>query len=107
MRVVHARARVSQGGYTGWVYRVGNREAIPGYYPATAGSKPRPAKRAPEGPEGLEWVGLGAAGVLLLWGRRRGRSGYHPCGARSVPPRGPSLYPDLADCRLLANNGEI
>ena len=30
------------------------------YYPATLlGEGPTPAKRAPEGPQGLEWVGVG------------------------------------------------
>ena len=41
---------------TGWVYRVGNT----GEYPAAKDGHPQgqyPAKRAPEAPAGLEWVG--------------------------------------------------
>ena len=79
------------GGYTGWVLGVG----IPGEYPASpllrGGSQKHPAKRAPEAPQGLEWVGCGTRGLQGV--RRRGRALYPPYGpGRS--PLGPSLVQD-------------
>ena len=67
--VVHALAevarRVYQGGCTGWVYRVGNRGAIPGTHRPRK-EDPYPAERAPEAPaRGLEWVGYGSGCVTL------------------------------------------
>ena len=74
---------------TGWVYQGGYTGGVP----SCPGSKPRPAERVPEALKGLEWVGLGAAGVTGYGGHGDGHT--HPCGARSVPA-GPPWY-DLAE----------
>ena len=80
------------GGYTGWV--------IPRSHPSgTLKSPPQhlPAKRAPEAPQGLEWVGRcvrGWAGPVPPFGP--GRS--HPVGP---PCTGP------LNARLLANKARI
>ena len=82
-----------QGGYTGWV--------IPDQgstQPATArqGADPEPAKRAPEAPQGLEWVGSGAGTVPFACYPVRPPSPRTTLRARSVPLQGPSLYGDWA-----------
>ena len=74
-----------QGGYTGWVPRV----AIPGYYPPTAQGGPEPAERAPEGLQGLEWVGSGT-GACPCSVRRWAAPRYHPAGPVGLTE--PSLY---------------
>ena len=50
----------------GWVYRVGNTEVQPtdAKGPAARGDPQIPAKRAPEAPGGLEWVGIWGSDVL-------------------------------------------
>ena len=44
------------GGYRGGVYRVGRGRGIPGVLPSCSGRGVLTAERAPEGPQGLEWV---------------------------------------------------
>ena len=79
-------------GYTGWVIREGNTG-----YPATVRSGGQTAKRAQEGPQGLEWV---------VWlqrpqgVRRRDGSCTHPSGPvgpapLALPGAGPSQMPPL------------
>ena len=46
--------------YQGRVYRVGTGRAIPGTQRHCSRRGPYAAKRAPEGPQGLEWVAYGA-----------------------------------------------
>ena len=69
-------AGCTRGGYTGWVYRVGNTRAIPGTQPRCSGRGPDPAERAPEA-QGLEWVGSGARAYL---GTAAGTVLPHPAG---------------------------
>ena len=77
----------------GWVYRVGNTGEY--RYPASLLEEgPTPAKRAPEAPQGLEWVGVGPG---RSWDGGRDGSWYHPCGARSVSP-GPLPVPGPSEC---------
>ena len=82
-----------QVGVPGWVYRVGTREGYTGTYPACSREvpQPEPAKRAPEAPQGLEWVGSG-----VRWDRRL--DGHPPTlRARSVHPVAlPGGYPRIA-----------
>ena len=73
----------------------GYSPAHPPRYPASVlrgAAQKHPAKRAPEGPEGLEWGGAGS-GDYRVGGRRRGRPWYHPAGPVGLPE--PSLYQDL------------
>ena len=87
-------------GYTGWVYRVGSRRAIPGYYPAARGdllnqrSGPRKALQGP-GVGGFRRSGALGDG---------GGSQTHPAGP--VGASGPSLVWD-PDCRLSANRARF
>ena len=86
-----------QGGYTG----VGTGGVLPSY---RARKVPGTAERAPEGPQGLEWVVPGAWARVLQCSAA-GRALYHPAG----PVRHPGAFPvqDPCKCRLLANKGEI
>ena len=94
---------VVQDGCTGVGIPGGYQSGYTGeYYPATLllGEGPYPAERAPEGLQDLEWVGMepGVTGD-------GGGDGYdHPAGPVGHPC--PPCH-NLADCRLLANNGEI
>ena len=98
-RVVHAvygGSRVPAGRVYGWV--LGG--AIPGHYPpSTLKSPPQaiPAKRAPEAPGGLEWVGIAVRGWAGPSTTLR---------ARSCPPVGPPCTGTL-ECRLLANKARF
>ena len=74
-----------QGGYTGgcWggLYR-GTTQ------PAARARKPHTQRSGPRNPcKG--WSGWGMGLGACTWGRRRGRSLYHPFGARSVPAAPP------------------
>ena len=75
------------GGYTGWVIR-----GYTGTTPAPRKEVPVPAKRAPEGLQGLEWVGTGAGCVSL---GTVGGDGYDPPygPGRSTPGGPPWSYP--------------
>ena len=83
------------GGYTGWVIQ-GSEHGKPTF----AKGDLQTAERAPEAPQGLEWVvcrseyPVGAA----PW--------YHPSGPVGHPWCPPCTRPPLA-ARLLANKGEI
>ena len=87
--MVHALAEVagwvSRVGIPGWVYR----GAIPGYYPATPKSTLRPAKRAPEGLQGLEWVGLRVRALGTCGDGGGDGPGTTPAGPGRSSPAGP------------------
>ena len=90
----------------GWVYRVGYWMDYTGYCPARSHNRQAeaiPAKRAPEAPGGLEWVGIAAAPP---WDRPS-EPCTHPSGpvgpCRALPGAGLSS----SESRLLANKSEI
>ena len=104
------------GGYQGGVYRVlpGGLYRVPTHRtPALLGEQTLPAKRAPEGLQGLEWVGR-----VQRANGRRGRVLYHPSGpvgaTRGPPCTGPlECRPGPIEARIdlilwkLSQNAEV
>ena len=63
---VHDEPGGTRLGMAGWVIRVGNTgEYLPSH--TARGEVDPPAKRAPEAPQGLEWVGGASSGVRGLF----------------------------------------
>ena len=84
-----------QGGYTGWV--IPGTTQLPSHA-ARGGPQKHPAKRAPEAPKGLEWVGCG---VRANPGTAAGTAPGTTLRARSGTP-GPLPVPGPSECCLLA-----
>ena len=84
---------------TGYGYRVGyNRVGIPGEYPPStlkSPPRPQPAKRAPEAPAGLEWVGWAGVVRPLRVTRYPGITQRSP---RQVPTLRARLSPPAGGC---------
>ena len=89
------------GGYQGGVWdRVGTGEGYTGTQSSCSGRGADTAERAPEAPQGLEWVVSAARAPV--------QDQYHPAGPVGVPAGPlPVLALPSPECRLLANNGEI
>ena len=86
MRVpVQACSGCGLDGYSGWVYWVGTPRppTQPPSHVLRGGPQKQTAKRAPEGPRGLEWVVCGVRGLSGV--RRRGRLPGPPCGPGRFP----------------------
>ena len=74
------RAGMGNGWVPGWVYRVGNT-GVPAPRTSHSEAEQTPAKRAPEGPAGLEWVGVCTAPRDVRHPPLRG-----PVSTLQVPP---------------------
>ena len=103
MRWVCHGAGVRCRGVPGWVYRVGTREGIPGYYPAARGgsqiqrSGPRKAHGA--------WSGWYLGAGRTRYGDGGGTALDHPPGPVG-PPWGPPC-PGPCKCRLSAKRARF
>ena len=89
-----------QGGYTGVWDQGGYREGNTGYPASSLKAEADTAERAPEAPQGLEWVVSAAAPAQAC---------THPSGPVGLGQPSPPWYmPGLpGQSRLWANKGEI